>query len=438
MSQVLKSQQKPSLLLLCLTLCCTYLAGCGMALAQRTEDVVVAPIGDGEEVTTSSMTREELEDQVRRFADRYFTRVTLAANKVRSQKTTPELYLLMQQWKTVSSATIVQIAIGPNAVTNLLDMLVVTTLSRILVEEYWVPEVIGESIGQEFVIAYRILEEDIWTVADAVLTADQQDDLRIMINEWRTANPDQIYPWYVRLSEFSGQRAARLNSLKKSGGLLKEVAKAREAAEEIQDFGERMLFYLQRAPAITSTEMENSVLEVLGSPEMSLILEDTDRFVSAVEELVDVIDQLPSDRLAAIDQLMEKISEERQAFQKDISTAGPEVSEALNELRQTVESFERIVNKLNQGETTSEPFDIDKYRAVAAEAGKTAAELRLLAESLGETMDNSSNLVSLVDKLATAQTNLMNRLFLLVVALIFIFFAALLVYRYLANRLLST
>jgi hypothetical protein len=437
MLQHRKSEQKSSLPLLCLTLCSIYLAGCGPAMAQRTEEVVVAPIGDEGEVTVASMTREELEDQVRRFADRYFTRVTLAANKVREQTTTSEQYLLMQQWKSISFATIVQIAIGQNAVTNLLDMMVLTTLSRVLVEEYWVPEVIGESIGQDFISAYRILEKDIWTVADAVLTTDQQDDLRILISEWRTANPDQIYPWYVRLSEFSGQRAARLNSLKQSGGLLKEVAKAREAAEEMQEFGERVLFYLQRAPALTSMEMENSFLEVLGGPEMSLILDDVDRFVVAVEELVAVIDELPGDRLAAVDQLMERISEERRALIQDLSTTGPDVSEALNELRQSVEAFERIVNTLNQGEAASEPFDIDKYQAVAAEAGKTASELRLLAEALSDTLDNSSNLVSLIDTLAETQTNLMNRLFLLAVALIFIFFAVLLVYRHLAKRLVA-
>ena len=436
MSQHQNSLPQFHSLMLCVTLCCACFLVFGTALAQRTEDVVVAPIGADGEVTTSSMTREELEDQVRRYADRYYTRIAVAANEVRAQSTTPEKYLLMQQWKSISLATSVQIAIGSNAVTNLLDMMVVTTLSRIVVEEYWVPEIIGASIGQSFISAYRTLEEDIWGIADSVLTADQQNDLRVLINQWRKDNPDQIYPWYVRLSEFSGQRAARLNSLKKTGGLLKEVAKAREAAEELQDLGERVLFYLQRAPAITSTEMENSVLEVLGGPEMSLILEDADRFVAAVEELVDVIDQLPNDRLAAIDQLMERITIERQALQKDISTAGPEVNTALNEIRQSVESFERIVNTLNQGEAASEPFDIDKYRAVAAEAGKTATELRLLAEALGETIENSLGLVNVIDKLAAAQTTLVNRIFLLAVALIFIFFTVLLVYRYVSNRVL--
>ena len=403
-------------------------------MAQRTEEVVVGPIGGDGKVTATDMTREELEDQVRRFADRYYTRVALAANNIRAQTTTPEQYLLMQQWKSTSITTIVEMEIGPNAVTNLLDMLVVTTLSRILVEEYWVPEVIGEAIGQDFISAYRILEQDIWSIADSVLTASQQDGLHILINEWRAANPDQIYPWYIRLGEFSGQRAAQLNSLKQSGGLLKEVAKARETAEEIQAFGERMLFYLQRAPAITSTEMENSVLEVLGGPQISLILDDANHFVVAVEKLVDVIDQLPNDRLAAIDQFMDRISEERLALLQGLSTAGPGISEALGELRQSVEAFERIVNTPEPDNTASEPFDIIKYHALTVEAAKTASELRMLVQSVADALDKTPAMVTLVDKIAAEQTLLVNRLFLLGAGLIFVFFAALLFYRYLANR----
>jgi hypothetical protein len=433
------SHRLSTITVFCAAFCCAYLAGCTSAMAQRTEEVVVAPIGDEGEVTSSAMTREELEDQLRRYSDRHYTRVFLAANTIIAGGTTPELYLLMQEWKRVSLATVVEIAIGPNAVTNLLDMVVVTTLSRMVVEDYWVPERIGDEIGQDLITAYRILEEDIWSIADAVLTADQQEDLRILINEWRENNTDQSYPWHVRLSEFSGQRAARLNSIKKSGGLLKEVAEAREAAEELQDFGERMLFYLQRAPVITSTEFENSILGVLGSPEMTLILEDTDRFVGAVEELVEVIDQLPSNRLAAVDQLMERVSEERQIFLQDLSDAGPNLNKSLNELRQTIESFERIVNALNSNKNPqSEPFDIGQYHAFVAEAGKTATELQPLAQALGDTLDKSSALLTVIDQLAVEQSNLLDRIFWLAVALIFIFFCTMLLYRYLVSRILPT
>jgi hypothetical protein len=421
-----------------LLLCGLYLAGSDTAFAQRTEEIVVAPIDSEGEATATVMTREELEDRIRRFADRFTQRVATAANVVRAQSETPAEYLLMQEWKSATYTAIWGISIGPNAVTNLLDMIVVTTLSRIVVEEYWVPEVIGESEGEPLVTAYRILEGEIWKIADAVLSAEQQDDLRFMIKEWRDANPSQTGPYYMRFGAFSGQRAARLNSLKKSGGLLKEVARARESAEEIQELGERMFFYLQRAPIITSIEFENSILEVLGGPEMVGVLRDLDRFVVAVEELVDVVKKLPSNRLAAVDQLMERVSEQRKAFLQDILDLESATGEPLTELRQSIEAFERIVNELNQGETSGEPFDIDKYRETAAETGKAITELRLLTEGLDGSLGNSSNISDLIDELASRQVTVLNRLFLMLAALIFIFFAAMLGYRYLSSRLFST
>jgi hypothetical protein len=52
------------------------------AHGQQTEQVFVGPLGASGTAVTSAMTREELEDHVRRFADRYFTRIALATNSV--------------------------------------------------------------------------------------------------------------------------------------------------------------------------------------------------------------------------------------------------------------------------------------------------------------------------------------------------------------------
>jgi len=235
--------------MLCVGMACAIVVGaipaCATTEEGKTTQVVVASLGDGDTSSESGMTREELEAHVRRFADRYITRIAIAANAVIEETTTAKQMYFMQDWKTVSYAAIVDVAIGPDAVTNLLDMMVLTKLSRLVVEDYWVPERMIPAIGQEasakFLQTFHDLEDDIWTIADDVLTQTQQDELEALVVEWRAENPDQHYPWYVRLSNFSGQRAASLNAVKQSGGLLKEVARAREAAEEMQAFGERIV-----------------------------------------------------------------------------------------------------------------------------------------------------------------------------------------------------
>ena len=76
------------------------------------------------------MTREELEDHVRRFADRYYTRMALAVGTIRKTATSDKEVEQLQGWQSIAQATAVDIAIGPNPVTNLMDMMVLTSLEK--------------------------------------------------------------------------------------------------------------------------------------------------------------------------------------------------------------------------------------------------------------------------------------------------------------------
>ena len=415
----------------------TVLISACAANGQQPEQVVIAPLGSGSAVS-SGMTREELEDHVRRFADRYFTRIALATAIVRSETDSDELIRLMHNWKTVSHAAIVEVAIGPNAVTNLLDMMVLTRLSRLVVESYWVPEYIGEEHGPGFVQTFVDLEEDIWTVADDVLTAQQEEEVRFLVDQWHAENPEQYFPWYVRLSNFSGQRAASLAAVQQSGGLLKEVARAREAAEEIQAFGERVLFYLQRAPGLTTNEFESSVSGILAGPEVSRLINDTDRFVATLERLVQLVADLPENRLAVVDQFMDRVGDERQELLQELSDAEPGLRAVLADLQPVIESLENLVvtAKTPNPNPDAVPFNINEYTTLVSEAAVTAAELRLLIQSVSELLGGASEASPLHSAIVEAEKVIANRLFVQMVALIVIFFVLLFAYRFIAGRVL--
>ena len=363
--------------------------------------------------------------------------MALATNAVSNNTDKQALKDLMQRWKSVAYASVVDIAIGPNAVTNLLDMMTLTMLSRIMVENHWVPNALGPELGEGFLQTYVDLEDDIWTVADDVLTESQQDELKSLVIDWHTRNPDQTYPWYVRLSDFSGQRAASLAAVQQTGGMLKEVARAREAAEEIQAFGERVLFYLQRAPMLTSAEFQASAKSVLGGPQVSKAIDDMDRFVTAVERLVQSVEGLPGSRLAAVDQIMDRISEERVALVRDLASSEAGFASLLAELQPALDSLERLTAS-DENDPDSKPFDINEYTALASESATTAIELRRLAETVDSLMQNSAELSTLVDALVAAEHAMVDRAFMQAIALIFIFFLALLGYRFLARRLVAT
>jgi hypothetical protein len=408
-------------------------AACASA-APQTEQIVVAPIGG--DSSDEAMTREELEDHVRRFADRYYTRMALAVTTIRKTAKNDEEVEQLQGWQTIAQATAVDIAIGPNPVTNLMDMMVLTSLERMVIEDYWKPEVFGEERGEILLNASRQVEKDIWTVANDVLSIDQQRDLADLIMEWHAENPEQIYPWMIRMSEFSGQRAASLNAVKQSGGMLKAVHQAREAAEEMQAFGERVLFYLQRAPGMTSNAMETSVLQLMGGRHVADVMEDTDRFVNAVERLVGVIEELPGGRLAAVDQFIEGVRAERRLLFEELSSAQPEMQAMLVELRMTLEVVDQITARFDSGGESSEPVDIAEYQDLTAEVANAMTELRLTLGALSGVMDSSPALIAMVDQLVERESRMVNQLMLYAMFLILFFFVVLFAYRFVSAKML--
>ena len=128
--------------------------------APQTEHVVVAPI-DGDS-SGEAMTRAELEDHIRRFADRYYTRMAIAVGEIRKTAKNDEEVEILQGWQAVSQATTVDIAVGPNPVTNLMDMMVLTSLQRMVIRDYWGPEVFWQHRGEVLLNAATMVEEDIW------------------------------------------------------------------------------------------------------------------------------------------------------------------------------------------------------------------------------------------------------------------------------------
>jgi hypothetical protein len=374
--------------------------------------------------------RQQLDDQVRRFADRYHSRMSIAVDRMREYPLTSDQFQLAQYWRTMSRVTSVDIAIGSNAVTNLLDMMVLTSLGRMVIEEYWVPERFGEEIGQPLLDASRALEKDVWDLANAVLTSEQQSEMLTMIRNYRDDYPDQINPWWIRMDQFSSQRAARLNAIKRSGGMLKEVRMARETAEEFQDYAERALFYMQRAPGIVSGRMESSVLQLLGGPQVEQMLEDSDRFIDAVEHLVGVFEDLSDERLAVIDQFMEGLDQQRAALFSDFTTASPEAQLMLSDLRAIVESSERIATTLNSRDEPSEPIDIAEYRALTSEVTQATIELTKLVGAVSGITDSSEDIVAVVDHLTAGQERVLNRLLVILLTSIAFFFVCLFAYQH--------
>jgi hypothetical protein len=350
--------------------------------------------------------------------------------------------------KLASFASAVDIAIGPNPVANLLDMLVLASLTRLTVENYWVPEVFGQESGQDLLLAVRVLEQDIWAVSEKVLTAEQQGDLRALIRTWHEQHPNQYYIWGVRFREFSGQSAAALDRVAETGGLLRQVERTRETVDEVRAFGERVLYYLQRAPGLTGIQAELTVYSMLRQPEIVQALEDWQRVSESMERFAERAEDLPKQRLEAIEQLMEGLAEQRKAFMDDLIADENKLRDVLGDLHQALVAANELVGgldglatKFNIGGADEEPFDVNEYRQIFAEASGTVTELTSLVQAVEQLVASPTweqrvpQAVDVAHTIGGDAKALLTRVFLLAVALIAVFFISMFAYRYASIRL---
>jgi len=288
--------------------------GCmGQPLQPRSEVVSVAPLAATTPASQANVKREELSAEIMRYADRYSGRMSLEAERIAQQADNADLRWFAAGWNLASQQAVLDISLGPNAVENLLDMLVFASLTRIEVESYWTPVYLGPELGDGLLLAARTMEQDIWDLSGRVLTPEQQGALRTLIEEWDLANPDQHYFWFVRFSGFSGQRADDLARLQQTGGLLAEFQLARETAVEVKLLTERLLRYLQRAPTITRLQAQFALREVVRTPEFARLLDDLHRVSLSSSRYADFAEQLPATGDATIDALFARLREEREA-----------------------------------------------------------------------------------------------------------------------------
>ena len=87
-----------------------------------------------------------------------------------------------------SAAAAFTVAADADPQLALLDLVVMTTLGRMVYEDYW-PEKLGDATVP-VLTAFEKLERDIWTVAAPILDAGQQQELRERIDAFREDNPE--------------------------------------------------------------------------------------------------------------------------------------------------------------------------------------------------------------------------------------------------------
>lgn len=377
------------------------LAGCGLLPKKQPQNrlEIKSVRSTGSEVV---LTEAKLAADVRRFADAYSTRLAQAAEEVVARSTNSEMRIQAMGIRLTRATAAINIALEPSAPLSLLDMVAETTLARTAAEKYWGPKLFGEA-GAPLVETTRQLESDAWELADQVLTAEQQTELRQMIDKWLQRNPDLRYLGLIRLREFAPQvieekgvsvlNTSSFFSLFFLDPLASLDPTTRQLAET-RAFADRAVFVLQRFPNLLRWQTELLSQNLVNLPEIRSVLTNASVVSSSVNRFATAAEKLP-----------EQISAERKALVDEFNSAESRLKALSSDLRQTLNagnetttnlnsallSFHAVVDSLTPTgprRTNAHPFNILEYAKTATEISTAAQQLSALLNTFDHTLQS--------------------------------------------------
>lgn len=411
---------------------------------------------------TARKTQQQVQSELMAFSDRFFAETLEMTTTLEQVLETPESRYTAAAGRLVALMVTTDIAASPNPGAALLDMTVFVTLKRMVWEDYWMPEVYGDEAGG-VLDSFNDLEEDIWAIASGVYTPEQLTELRELIADWRAQHPDVIYVDFMRLAEFGDSKQVDLLiNASRPGGMLAPVREANRSIEEMRLLAERLAFMATRMQLMISLQVEMATAKLAYQPEVQQLLEDSRTFAEvsdrAAEAFATLVADLPEERRAAVDQIMNGLSEQREQILADLGNEDGNLRPALDDVRRTLEvgremadvlgeairATNALVESVNEGsKNASRPFDILDYQTAFGEATIAAREIQQAATTLEHLLE-SGGIAKQMDQVVDGANRLedevvdeiVDHAFLRGVALIVVFFVFLTLYRLLISRLL--
>jgi len=378
---------------------------------------------------------QDLQLKVMRFADEYVGRTNEVLNKFKSESVTPEERLTVQNWKLQQATSAYIVASGPNSLANALDMVVLASLSRMVLDDAWVAERWGARAipVQE---TYRALEASAYGMVEDLLTASQMARLREVLIQWRAQNPNVRAVAYIHFRDFAKSVGApkpgeegtagnlfavlNLDPFSSLDPAIREITQTRQLAE-------RAIYYVQRAPELIDMQVERLTDQLAVMPETKTLLADFGRVSligtasdNLVRSLPGLLDQ---QRDALIVQLTHTMNEQSATIGKlagELRGTLQAGTETANALHGTLESVERITAQFAPKpgapeEPKGPPFDIRQYTEMLREASVAVRQL----DELAQRADTMAPVLRTATQEASARVNsLLNHLFVLALLLI--------------------
>lgn len=346
------------------------------------------------EPANRTLTPVELQNQLMRFADSYHSAVISATAKLREHGDPPDPARLINM-KLLYSEDLYAVTTGPNPLANLLDMVVVVTMTRMQLQDYWIPEVFGKS-AETLMAILQQQEKAIWTLASTVLTPPEQNELRKALRVWHAKNRELKTLDEIRATGFASA-IAKYGQIEQStsGSVfdlldLDPLSALDPATREIartRHFAERALFLVQRMPTLLRWQSELLAMSVAKLPEVQTALSDANRLTDATDRLSLAAGQLPADIARERQLLLDALRMQsgtlttlagrvQQALQ-----AGAEMAKSTDA---TLKTFDHVYAELHSGpkDPNAKPFRVEDYKEIVNRVAEIATQINASLQSL--------------------------------------------------------
>lgn len=393
------------------------------------------------------ITQEEIGAVVTSFAGQLLGFAGQLTDELKRGATSPQNRAAVVRLQLDYLNAIVNIAIGPEPELNLVDMIVLVTLMRITLEDYWIPEVF-RGRGEMLLEAVREIETDIWTAAPLVLKEKQQETLRDLILDWREENPDQYLISRIRFTDLARAKRTAAKKEQTYSGFLAELKMASKAIDEFTLVAQQLLVAMRVLPTVAALEAELSVYDIMSQTQVRQLLQDTGSLATVSERLVKQMEELPGWISAERQQLLQDLASEEKRLRgllTEVRQTMAEGGELISLANTTVNSVDSLTGRLESGPFAENlaSFDIREYRQTAAAASEAMIQLNSLLESAGRLLDTPegkqplSYMVQMVDSFDKQIRGWITQVFVLGAVLILVFFLVMFAYRYASKRFLE-
>ena len=354
--------------------------------------------------------RKQLEELSNAFADRYFTLMLSASERVMRDNPDLQQCRLMNGLRLLGVSSMYDIATSPDTLTQLVDQYVVVTLQNYFWVDSGRANVIWKERSRPIEENLRRAREDITALCERVFTDEQLLELDLQVSTWWSTRSGADFVAYVRFSEVASSKGQDLiEKVRDGGGLLEPLDRATEQLVEAQFAYDRSFFWAKRLPLFANWQILAMWYDIMVMPDVRRALDGVDRVTTVVGSLPTLLEQ----QGPVVQGLLQEYQRAMQATSGTLERAQPLV-EAVSGVMQasggTIGKVNETLDKVAAMQARAEaakdpnappakPMDIAEVTALLAETRSTLTEANRALES-GDRLLGST---AIDQRLATVQ-----------------------------------